>query len=73
VSDDYTKRIERFLDRHGIDDYRFVQRDMHRAVVVTHRGKVTMVIFPTTGSDVRGSRNAVTSLLRELGLVGGAS
>jgi hypothetical protein len=73
VSDDYTKRIERFLDRHGIDDYRFVQRAKHRAVVVTHRGKVTMVIFPATGSDVRGPRNAVTSLLRELGLVGGAS
>jgi hypothetical protein len=72
VSDDYVARISSFLERHGIDDYRFVQRTKHRAVVVTHRGKVTTVIFPLTGSDWRGARNAVTSLRRALGLIGGA-
>jgi len=61
VSDDYVKRIERFLDRHGID-----------AVVVKHGGKVTTIVFPVSGSDIRGPRNAVTSLRRALGLVGGA-
>ena len=73
MRDDYTKRIERFLERHGIDDYRFVQKAKHHAVVVEHGGKVTTVIFPLTGSDVRGPRNAVTSLRRALGLVGCAS
>jgi hypothetical protein len=72
VSDDYLKRIESFLDRHRIETYRFEKRAKHRAVVVTHRGKVTTVIFPRTGSDVRGPRNAVTSLRRALGLVRGA-
>ena len=71
-SDDYVKRIESFLDRHRIDGYRFVRRRKHRAVVVAHRGKVTTVIFPFTGSDIRGPRNAVTSLRRALGLVRGA-
>jgi hypothetical protein len=70
--DDYTRRIKRFLDRHGIDDYRFVQRAKHRAVVVEHFGKVTTVIFPTSGSDWRGPRNVITSLRRALGLIGGA-
>jgi hypothetical protein len=70
--DDYTTRIERFLDRHRIDDYHFIRLSKHRAVVVAHRGKVTTVIFPLTGSDIRGPRNAVTSLRRALGLVGGA-
>ena len=72
-SDDYVKRIESFLDRHRIDGYRFERRRKHRAVVVAHRGKVTTVIFPLTGSDIRGPRNAVASLRRALGLVGGAS
>jgi hypothetical protein len=73
VSDAYTKRIERFLGRHQIKTYHFVQKAKHRAVVVTHRGKVTMVIFPTSGSDWRGPRNTITSLRRALGLVRGAS
>jgi hypothetical protein len=72
VSDDYVKRIERFLDRHGIDDYRFVQKAKHRAVVVKHGGKVTTIVFPLSGSDIRGPRNAVTSLRRALGMVRGA-
>jgi hypothetical protein len=72
MRDDYTKRIERFLERHGIDDYRFERRSKHRAVVVTHRGKITTVTFPNSGSGVRGARNAVTSLRRALRLVGGA-
>jgi hypothetical protein len=72
-SDNYVKRIERFLDRHGIDDYRFVQRAKHRAVVVARLGKETTIIFPTSGSDWRGPRNAVSSLRRALRLVGGAS
>jgi hypothetical protein len=71
--DDYTTRIKRFLDRHRIADYRFVRRRRHRAVVVAHRDKITTVIFPATGSDIRGPRNAVTSLRRALGLIGGAS
>ena len=66
------KRIESFLDRHRIEDYRFERRSKHRAVVVTYRGKIVTVIFPLTGSDIRGPRNAVTSLRRALGLVGGA-
>jgi hypothetical protein len=72
MSDDYVQRIRSFLDRLGIDDYRFVQRAKHRAVVVAHRGRVATIIFPTSGSDWRGPRNAVTSLRRALGLVGGA-
>ena len=72
MSDDYVQRIRSFLDRHGIDDYRFVQRAKHGAVVVAHRGRVATIIFPTSGSDWRGPRNAVTSLRRALGLVGGA-
>ena len=72
VSDDYMKRIRRFLDRHGIDDYRFVHRRKHRAVVVEHGGKVTTIVFPLSGSDWRGPANAVTSLRRALGLVGEA-
>jgi hypothetical protein len=72
MSDDYTKRIERFLDRHRIETYRFEKRTRHRAVVVAHRGKETTVIFPTSGSDWRGPRNVITSLRRALGLVGGA-
>jgi hypothetical protein len=72
MSDDYVKQIESFLRHEGIADYRFVKRAKHRAVVVTRRGKVTTVIFPGTGSDVRGPRNAVTSLRRALGLIGGA-
>lgn len=69
---DYVTRIESFLGRHRIDDYRFVRRRKHRAVVVTHRGEVTTVIFPASGSDWRGPRNAVAKLRRALGLVGGA-
>jgi hypothetical protein len=53
-SDDYVKRIERFLDCHQIEDYRFVRRRKHRAVVVAHHGKVATIIFPTSGSDIRG-------------------
>jgi hypothetical protein len=70
--DDYTRQIKSFLDRHGIDDYRFVQRTKHRAVVVTHLGKECTIIFPSSGSDWRGARNAVRSLRRALGLIGGA-
>jgi hypothetical protein len=70
VSDDYTRRIKRFLDRHRIDDYRFVHRAKHRAVVVAHRGKETTIIFAASGSDWRGPRNTITSLRRALGLVG---
>jgi hypothetical protein len=72
MRDDYVKRIKAFHDRHRIDDYRFVRRRKHRAVVVMHRGRVTTVIFPHTGSDIRGARNAITSLRRALCLVGGA-
>jgi len=36
-SDDYVKHIERFLDRHRIDGYRFERRSKHRAVVVASR------------------------------------
>jgi hypothetical protein len=70
--DDYVKRIEAFLDRHQIETYRFVKRAKHRAVVVAHRGRVAMVVFPASGSDVRGPRNTIRSLRRALGLVGGA-
>jgi hypothetical protein len=70
--DDYVKRIERFLDRHLIDDYRFVRRRKHRAVVVAHLGKETTIIFPTSGSDWRGPRNAVANLRRALRLIRGA-
>ncbi len=70
MRDDFTKRIERFLERHGIDDYRFVQRTKHRAVVVAHRGKETTIIFPASGSDWRGPRNTIATLRRALGLVG---
>jgi hypothetical protein len=70
--DDYTARIKAFLDRHRIEDYRFERRRKHRAVVVIHRGKVTIVIFPNSGSDWRGPHNAVSSLRHALGLVGGA-
>ncbi len=72
MSDDYTKYITRFLDRHGIHDYRFVQRTRHRAVVVAHRGKVTTVVFPLSGSDWRGPHQAVSDLRHALGLVGKA-
>jgi hypothetical protein len=70
-SDDYVKRIGSFLGRHRIDDYRFKQRGKHRAVIVTHEGKTRIVIFPSSGSDWRGPRNAVAVLRRALGLVGG--
>jgi hypothetical protein len=70
-SDDYVKRIERFLDCHQIEDYRFVRRRKHRAVVVAHHGKVATIIFPTSGSDIRGPLNAVTTLRHAFGLVGG--
>ncbi len=71
--DDSVKRIERFLNRHLIDDYRFEGRRKHRAVVAAHHGKVATVVFPTSGSDIRGPRNAVTSLRHALGLVGVAA
>ena len=71
MRDDYVKRIESFLDRHRIEDYRFERRSKHRAVVVAHHGKVATVIFPASGSDYRGPRNAVTTLRQALGLVGG--
>jgi hypothetical protein len=72
VSDDYTARIEAFLDRHQISNYRFVHRAKHRAVVVEHGGKVTTVVFPSSGSDWRGSHNAISTLRHALGLIGGA-
>jgi hypothetical protein len=68
VSDDYVARIELFLERHRIETYRFEKRARHRAVVVTHLGKKCTIIFPTSGSDWRGPRNAVASLRRALGL-----
>jgi hypothetical protein len=73
VSDDYVVSIKRFLDHCQIDDYRFVHRRKHRAVVVTHLGKECTFIFPTSGSDWRGPRNTITSLRHALGLVRGAS
>jgi hypothetical protein len=72
MRDDCTRRIKRFLDRHRIETYRFEKRTRHRAVVVAHRGKETTIIFPASGSDWRGPRNAVASLRRALGLVGEA-
>jgi hypothetical protein len=72
VSDDYVQRIRSFLDRHDIANYRFVQRAKHRAVIVTHDGKTRIVIFPSSGSDWRGPRNAISTLRRALGLIGGA-
>jgi hypothetical protein len=60
------------LDIHRITTYRFVQRAKHRAVVVTHRGEVTTVIFPFSGSDWRGPRNVIATLRHALGLIGGA-
>ena len=66
MSDDYVKRIESFLDRHRIETYRFERRARHRAVVVAHLGKETTIIFPTSGSDWRGPRNAVSDLRRAL-------
>jgi hypothetical protein len=71
-SDDYTARIEAFLDRHQIATYRFEKRARHRAVVVEHLGKEITIIFPATGSDWRGPRNAITTLRHALGLIGGA-
>jgi hypothetical protein len=70
--DDYTTRIQRELARHGIDDFHFVRRSRHRAVVVEHGGKVTTVVFPSSGSDWRGSHNAISTLRHALGLIGGA-
>jgi hypothetical protein len=70
VSDDYTTRIKRFLDRHRIETYRFERRARHRAVVVKHGGKITTVIFAATGSDWRGPANTITTLRRALGLGG---
>jgi hypothetical protein len=69
---DYVKRIEAFLDRHQIRDYRFEQRGKHRAVVVVYRNQETTVIFPGSGSDWRGPHNVIADLRHALGLVGGA-
>ena len=53
MTDPYIQRIEKFLETHGIETYRFVRRAKHRAVVVEHRGERHTVFFPTTGSDWR--------------------
>jgi hypothetical protein len=68
--DAYAQRVALFLDRHRIGTYHFEYRAKHRAVVVEHDGKVTTVIFPASGSDWRGPRNAISSLRRALGLGG---
>jgi hypothetical protein len=70
--DDYVIAIERELARHRIRTYRFAHRRKHRALIVEHGGKVVTVIFPASGSDIRGPANAVSSLRHALGLVGGA-
>jgi hypothetical protein len=70
--DDYTALITRFLDRHRIKTFRFEHRSKHRAVVVEHGGRITTVIFPNSGSDVRGPRNTIATLRHALGLIGGA-
>jgi hypothetical protein len=72
MSDDYTAGITRFLERHRIETYRFEKRARHRAVVVTHHGKKTTVIFPTSGSDWRGPANTISTLRHALGLIRGA-
>jgi hypothetical protein len=73
MSDDYIPRIERFLQHHRIETYRFEQRRKHRAVVVAFRGKSTTIFFPASGSDQRGPANTVSNLRRALGLVGSES
>jgi hypothetical protein len=72
MSDDYTDRIERFLEQHHITAYRFEHRSKHRAVIVTHGSREITVIFPFSRSDWRGSRNCVSSLRRVLGMIGEA-
>jgi hypothetical protein len=71
--DDYVRRIQRELARHGIDDFHFVRRSRHRAVIVKRGGRVVTVIFPSSGSDIRGPANTVGNLRRALGLIGGAT
>ena len=68
--DDYTKFIERFLERHRIETYRFEQRSKHRSVVIEFEGRTHTYIFPLSGSDWRGPVKAVSSLRHVLGLVG---
>ena len=70
--DDYTDRIERFLEQHHITAFRFEHRSKHRAVIVTHGSREITVIFPFSGSDWRGPRNVIATLRHALGLVGGA-
>jgi hypothetical protein len=65
--DDYTARIARFLDQHCIA-HRFEDRAKHRAVVITHGGRQLSYIFPASGSDWRGPRQAVSGLRRMLGV-----
>jgi hypothetical protein len=67
--DDYVNRIEAFLDRHGITEFHFERRSRHRAVIVTYRGRTTVAVFPTSGRDWRGPRNAVANLRHALDLL----
>jgi hypothetical protein len=65
TSDDYTRQIEQFLQRHRIEHYRFEQRGRRRAVGVRFGAKLRTVTFPSSGSDWR-----ICTLRRALGLVG---
>jgi hypothetical protein len=70
MSDDYIDRIERFLERHGIEQYQFRKRSKRRSVVISHGGRQVTVFFPKTSCNWEGPANALRNLRHALGLVG---
>ena len=70
MTNHYVERIERFLEDHQVEEYRFEQRAKHIQIKGTSNGVPFCVTFPKTGSDWRGPLNAISDLRHAMGLVG---
>jgi hypothetical protein len=65
---EYQHRLTGFLERLGIEGYRFEEHAKSKAIVVPWKGKTHTVFFSKTGSDWRGAKNTVRDLRRALGI-----
>ncbi len=65
----FQTRIEAFLSEHGLNDFRFVRRRKHPAVIITIDGRSIIHAFPGTASDHRAVNNCISDLRHRLGLV----
>lgn len=65
----FRERISTFLAEHGLNQFRFVRRRKHPAVIITINGRDLIHAYSGTTSDRRSVDNCISDLRHRLGLV----